>query len=58
MPSTSLRVVGWQVPVNIQTLQAVANTLGFPPEHDSKILPMNTPHTFVMESDEIQLVQI
>lgn len=58
MPSTSLRGVGWQVPVNIQKLQALANTLGFPPEHDSKILLMNTPHTFVMESDEIQLVLI
>ena len=58
MPSTSFRGVGWQVPVYIQTLQALANTLGFPPEHDSKILLMNTLHTCVIESVEIQLVQI
>lgn len=55
MPSTSFRGVGWQVLIYIQTLQALTNALGFPPEHDSKILLMNIPHTCVIESDEIQL---
>lgn len=44
-------------PINYpQTLQAIANTISYPPHHDGKILPVKTLHAVHIKQEKNDLI--